>query len=73
MINPKKLGKLKKKINAEEIVLVLLKTIQEASLINVEQMGEKTEQYRKNTQITFGNLDYDKDGITTHWAKKESL
>lgn len=66
MINPKKLGKLKKKINLEEIVLLLLKTTQAASLIKVEQMGEKTEQNRKNTQITFGNLDYDKDGNTTH-------
>lgn len=66
MINPKKLGKLKKKINLEEIVLLLLETTQEASLIKVEQMGKKTEQNRKNTQITFGNLDYDKDSNTTH-------
>lgn len=25
----------------------------------------------KNILSTFGNLEYDKDGITTHWAKKE--
>ena len=70
MIDPKKLWKLKKKRNMEEIVLLLLKTTQEASLIKAEQMGGKMEQNRKNTQITFGNLDYDKQGITTHWANK---
>ena len=41
MIDPKKLWKLKKKRNVEEIVLLLLKTTQEASLIKAEQMGGK--------------------------------
>lgn len=32
---------------------------------------KKMEQNRKNTPSTSGNLEYDKDGITTHWAKKK--
>lgn len=46
MINPKKLGKLKKR-NVEEIVLSLLKTTQEASLIKAEQMGKKWNRIEK--------------------------